>query len=172
MATFDFTNKRTLFGSDWNARRVSRRSGLHEPSGRRCGVRKTTGLAWRIGRVVEVKKTGTLWDERSKYVEGDAYYVAAFDAPILPQHEGCPYRECEGLFYGGAFWNRCRPGLSHSAKRGLPFRAAGSEAASQFAALVSGARLATEIAVRTGTGIIEAFPNAFLGVLIPGESYE
>jgi hypothetical protein len=29
------------------------------------------------------------------------------------------------LFYGGAFWNRCRPGLSHSAKRGLPFRAAG-----------------------------------------------
>jgi hypothetical protein len=39
------------------------------------------------------------------------------------------------LFYGGAFWNRCRP-------------------------------------VRTGTGIIEAFPNAFLGVLIPGESYE
>ena len=37
--------------------------------------RKTTGLAWRIGRVVEVKKTGTLWDERSKYVKGKAYML-------------------------------------------------------------------------------------------------
>jgi hypothetical protein len=29
---------------------------------------------------------------------------------------------CEHAFYGGAFWNRCRPGLSHHGRRGLASR--------------------------------------------------
>jgi hypothetical protein len=45
------------------------------------------------------------------------------------------------------------------------------QAASQFAALVSGARLVAPLAVRSGTGIIEAFPNAFLGVLLRDGDY-
>ena len=134
--------------------------------------RKTTGLAWRIGGAFGVGRTGTSWEIRKRQVPHVPYSVAAFDAPIIPQHEGCPYRECERLFYGGPFWNRCRPGLSHREKRGLPLRQAGADAASQFVALVSGSPIATEIAVRAGTGIIEAFPNAFLGVLIPDESYK
>ncbi len=136
--------------------------------------KKTTGLACRIDGTIKVAKTGTQWEERERHVAAVPYLLAAFDAPILPSHEGCPYRDCERLFYGGPFWNRCRPGLSHRENKrgGLAFREAGADAASQFAAQASGSRLATEIAVRTGTGIIEAFPNAFLGVLLPDETYK
>jgi len=133
--------------------------------------RRTTGLAWRIGDGVRVAITGTLWEQRRKDLPNVPFVLAALDAPILPEHDGCPYRDCERLFHGGAFWNRCRPGLSHREQRGLPLRLAGMQAASQFAAVVSGARLAAPLAVRPGTGIIEAFPNAFLGVLLRDGDY-
>jgi hypothetical protein len=132
----------------------------------------TTGLAWRIGNRIGAIKTGTTWQSRRDSLPiGATFSIAALDAPILPVHEAEPHRGCESIFYGGTFWNRCRPGLSHYG-RGLDLRKAGAQAASQFATVLSGTRLLRDLEVQRDSALIEAFPNAFLGVLLPEEVYE
>ena len=75
---------------------------------------KTTGLAWRVNGEIGSCRTRVSWDDRKRALPpGIAFSIAALDAPVLPEHEGRPHRGCESVFYGGAFWNRCRPGLSH-----------------------------------------------------------
>jgi hypothetical protein len=75
---------------------------------------KTTGLAWRVNGEIGSCRTKVSWDDRKRALPpGIAFSIAALDAPVLPEHEGRPHRGCESVFYGGAFWNRCRPGLSH-----------------------------------------------------------
>lgn len=132
----------------------------------------TTGLAWRVGDHIGATKTGTSWRKRREALpSGITFSIAALDAPILPKHEGQPRRGCERVFYGGAFWNRCRPGLSHHG-RGMALRSAGAETARQFATTLSGLRLVPDLEVRRDTAIVEAFPNTFLGVLLPEAAYE
>jgi predicted nuclease with RNAse H fold len=134
--------------------------------------RRTTGIAWRIGDTVGAVRAGTLWSDRQGQLpSGVTFSVAALDAPILPDHQGCPLRGCEAVFYGGAFWNRCRPGFSHHG-RGLALRKAGREAAWQFALVLDGKCIAPAVAVRTGVPIVEAFPNTFLGVLLAESAFE
>jgi hypothetical protein len=117
-------------------------------------------------------KTGTAWEKRKEALPpGITYSIAALDAPILPEHQGEPHRACESIFYGGAFWNRCRPGLSHHG-RALALRRAGAETAPQFATLLSGLRLVPELEVHRDSAIVEAFPNTFLGVLLPEAVYK
>jgi hypothetical protein len=133
---------------------------------------KTTGLAWRINGEVGYVRTGTAWMARKRSLPHDVVFsLAALDAPILPAQEGQPHRSCESVFYGGAFWNRCRPGLSHYGRSSL-LREAGADAASQFANVISGLKLKPDIAVRRECAIVEAFPNAFLGVLLPAGVYQ
>jgi hypothetical protein len=132
---------------------------------------KTTGLACRVNGEIGSCRTTVSWDDRKWALPpGIAFSIAALDAPILPEHEGRPHRGCESVFYGGAFWNRCRPGLSHYG-RTEPLRQAGHDAASQFATVVSGGCLASDLEVRRGSAIVEAFPNTFLGVLLPDVVY-
>src|SRR5438552_1806464 len=100
----------------------------------------TTGLAWRIDNEIGGTKTGTSWEKRKEALPpGISYSVAALDAPILPEHLGRPHRGCESVFYGGVFWNRCRPGLSHHG-RAMQLRTAGAVTAPQFATVLSGLR--------------------------------
>jgi hypothetical protein len=133
---------------------------------------RTTGVAWRIDDDVGTTKAGTSWKERRAALpSGITYSIAALDAPILPEHEGQPHRGCESVFYGGAFWNRCRPGLSHHG-RALALRMAGADAAMQFAEVVSGLRLSRGLDLQRTSAIVEAFPNTFLGVLLPETVYE
>ncbi len=132
-------------------------------------TKRTTGLAWRgTDGKVEVRTVGTSWDERKRSLPGSkTFSIAALDAPILPDHQGTPRRGCEAVFYGGAFWNRCRPGLSHHG-RALHLRKAGMEAAGQFAAVLGGkCCLGPGLTARQTIPIVEAFPNTFLGVLLP-----
>lgn len=133
----------------------------------------TTGLAWRIGSKVGATKTGTSWKSRSADLpSGETFSNIALDAPVLPAHDGTPYRGCESVFYGGAFWNRCRPALSHHG-RGLKLRMAGTESAVQFTLVLSGTKLVVpELEARPNSSLVEAFPNAFLGVLLPAETYD
>jgi hypothetical protein len=132
----------------------------------------TTGLAWRINNQVEATKTGTSWKMRNEALpSGITFSIVALDAPMLAEYGGQPRRGCESVFYGGTFWNRCRPGLSHHG-RGLELRRAGAESALQFATVVSGLRLAPELEVQRDCALVEAFPNCFLGVLLPEATYE
>jgi hypothetical protein len=123
--------------------------------------RKTTGLAWFTQGQIGVAVVGTSWAEReSALPSGVRFTRIALDAPLLPSEALRP-RPCEAVFYGRPFWNRCRPGLSHHG-RGLLLRNAGKVAGAQFASLLTSRHPVHDV-IRAPA--IEAFPNAFLGVL-------
>jgi len=136
-------------------------------------TRSTTGVAWRVAGEVGAIKTGTHWNERKRSLPpGVTFALVALDAPLLPDHEGMPRRGCEQFFYGGRFWNRCRPGLSHHG-RSQSLRPAGKEAAAAFAQVLDeSCCVLTDLVVRPNVPIIEAFPNTFLGVLLPEGAFE
>lgn len=122
---------------------------------------KTTGLAWRVDGQVDATVTGSAWDCRHTALPpGVLFDVAALDAPLLPPGGDTVRRRCEDIFYRGAFWNRCRPCLSHHG-RGRDLRHAGAAAGEQFSAVV-----------RPGAPMVEAFPNTFLGVLLPEPTFK
>lgn len=131
----------------------------------------TTGLAWRVNGQVGASVTGSTWEQRRAALPtGVLFDIAALDAPLVPSGEGIPRRGCEDVFYRGAFWNRCRPGLSHHG-RGLALRQAGATAAVQFAAVLRPSTLGHMAAV-PGASMVEAFPNTFLGVLLPAGTFD
>jgi hypothetical protein len=127
---------------------------------------KSTGMAWRVGGIIGACRTGSDWSVRANALPaGVTFDMAAFDAPLVPTGLGVSPRGCEAVFYRGAFWNRCRPGMSHHG-RGLDLRRAGTTAAEQFAAVV-GCKHQLMWAAVVGHAMVEAFPNTFLGVLLP-----
>lgn len=129
--------------------------------------RKTTGLAWLSGSVVEVTVTGSSWTERKRDLPaGVKFRLAALDAPIVPTPDAYNRRGCEYIFYGRAFARRCRPGLSHHG-RGLQLRHAGAQAARDFANVLSTSPPPYGPHVLADLPIVEAFPNTFMGILLP-----
>ena len=88
----------------------------------------------------------------------DAVDVIAIDAPIVPA--GTPEhlsRKCEHIFSRGKFQRRCKPGMSHVRGTGRQLRTEGRRAADQITG--------------SATRIVEAFPNTFLGVILPEEAF-
>lgn len=133
-------------------------------------TRRSTGLAWRVDGEVGTCLTGSNWSARSVALPpGVTFALAALDAPLVPKGTAIPKRGCEAVFYRGAFWNRCRPGMSHHG-RGLGLRAAGSDAAHQFSAVVQCSPGVPHRPIG-GTSMVEAFPNTFLGVLLPASAF-
>lgn len=97
--------------------------------------------------------------------------VTAIDAPVVPDLEH-GHRTVERLLSGGLFQRRCKPGASHVPGTGLELRRAGRETATQFASVTSERPLPREVPrVWSGTNLVEAFPNAFLGVCVPDDKY-
>lgn len=128
--------------------------------------RRTTGLAWFSNGGVQTTITGSSWSERERDLPaGITFRLAALDAPIVPDRGAGP-RGCEYIFYGSAFARRCRPGLSHYG-RGLGLRNAGARAAKEFAAVLVRDALPYGPSVFASLPIIEAFPNTFMGLLLP-----
>ena len=127
---------------------------------------KTTGLAWRVNGKIDGRRTGSSWEARAAALPiGVSFDLAAFDAPLVPAGPDIPRRSCEAVFYRGAFGKRCRPGMSHFGQ-GLTLRQAGSIAVQQFHPVVTNHRPPTFAAV-AGAAMVEAFPNTFMGVLLP-----
>jgi hypothetical protein len=94
--------------------------------------------------------------------------VLAIDAPVLPAGMlHYDVRSCEKAFVWGAFQRRCKPGESHVPGTGRALRRAGADTAHSLEGMVC-----TEDTQRPfprifgERNIVEAFPNAFLGVMI------
>jgi hypothetical protein len=112
------------------------------------------------------RRTPTGTDASRQIPPATTFAVIAIDGPLVPVGSADSLeRICERLFIRGAFQTRCKPGLSHHGY-GRDLRRAATETASQVSHLVSpGSR--PDRLIRDGVAIVEAFPNAFLGVLLP-----
>jgi hypothetical protein len=131
-------------------------------------TRPTTGIACLEGEQLSLVRAGTAWKSReAKIPKGFHPSVIAIDGPLLPlgadQHIR---RHVESVFIRAPFHNRCRPGLSHHGV-GLELRQASSVACAQFSRLLALSVLANGGTVCREGPVVEAFPNAFLGVLMP-----
>jgi hypothetical protein len=80
-------------------------------------------------------------------------------------------RQCEALLSVGNFQRRCKPGFSHSGQ-GLALRHAACATAGEVSHLAGGSvYVRPEQQVFSGADIVEAFPNAFLGVLLADDCF-
>lgn len=89
------------------------------------------------------------------------------DAPVLPKNDlHYEPRPVESLFMRGDFQKRCKPGASHIAGTGQSLRRSGCDTAVQFAAETVARGKVKYPRVQADQNIVEAFPNAFLGVML------
>lgn len=98
--------------------------------------------------------------------------VIAIDAPLVPADCAIDRpRLVEQIFCRGPFQKKCKPGASHVPGTGQLLRKHGALSAD---AIARAARWSTPPPFPTiidGAGVVEAFPNAFLGVAVPEETY-
>ena len=94
--------------------------------------------------------------------------MIAIDGPLVPAGtDERAKRQCESFFIRGLFQKRCKPGLSHFGS-GFALRRAARDTAEQFrhlAASVGGPHIISD------RWIVEAFPNAFIGVMLSDEAF-
>jgi hypothetical protein len=102
------------------------------------------------------------------------FSVLAIDGPVLPEGQ-LHYlpRPCEKVFVWGAFQKRCKCGESQVSGTGQALRRAGIETAHAFAAEVSSDSCGRDFPRVFGAhNVVEAFPNAFLGISLPETAFE
>jgi hypothetical protein len=120
------------------------------------------------GDRLTLERAGTSWESREARIpKGFHPSVIAIDGPLLPLGtDQIIRRHVESVFIRAPFHNRCRPGLSHHGV-GLQLRQASSDACVQFGGFIAPSVLANGDSGGREGPIVEAFPNAFLGVLMP-----
>jgi hypothetical protein len=135
--------------------------------------RRTSAVAKWSGTRLTLGRATSSWESRAGLIGGGFMtQVTAMDGPLLrvPHFEK---RACEQIFTMGLFQRRCKPGFSHIPGTGRKFREAGGESARQLADVTSGFDWSCEFPrVWAGKNLVEAFPNAFLGVVIPNQYFE
>jgi predicted nuclease with RNAse H fold len=126
--------------------------------------RKTTGIAsYRFGQPTRLHCVGSLPEDRAAVLlDRPVYDAIAIDGPIVPTAANTEQviRRCEQLLSKEPFGKRCKPGFSHFGT-GLKLR----KAATTIASEMPGYRR------HNGVRVVEAFPNAFLGVMLDDKTY-
>ncbi len=136
--------------------------------------RPTTGMAWVLNGTVEAIKTHSDWPGRQReLLASQSFDLIAIDGPLIPDGADPEIdRQCERRFLRRPFHNRCKPGLSHLGT-GRHLRRAAMETAEQVRPLIT-PNAAIRLRGPMGIGslpIVEAFPNAFLAVMLPDECF-
>jgi predicted nuclease with RNAse H fold len=134
--------------------------------------RPTSGIAYLGDEGLTVCHATANWADRQRALgtirDVD---VTAIDAPLVPEGH-TRHREVERALSRGCFQRRCKPGASHVRGTGLELRRAGRDTAEQLASLTSERPLVRDFPRVWGKrNLVEAFPNAFLGVCIDDLAY-
>ena len=134
--------------------------------------RRTSGAATIIDRHIHLSREKGGARACAPIISAGPFQVIAVDGPIVPKGSDLRRpRAVERLFASGRFQRRCKPGFSHVPGTGLQLRACAGAAAD---CLTDAATLDETSApfprVRPGS-IVEAFPNAFLGVCLEERCY-
>ena len=113
------------------------------------------------------------WASRSVVVGTQRADIAAIDAPYTTAKPD-EFRSCERVFTLGRFQGRCKPGLSHVRGTGRELRAAGWKTAQQLRPMVDRKAVGAEVKFPRieDSNIVEAFPNAYLGVCVSDDAYD
>lgn len=134
--------------------------------------RPTTGIAVLEKGELTTCHVGSDASARLEVIGSKVFDSIAIDGPLIPVEadQRCR-RVAESLLVGGDFEKRCKPGMSHSGQ-GLQLR----EAAHQTLIHLTDRAKATpelhKMPVLYPSGlIVEAFPNAFLGVMLDDRTY-
>jgi hypothetical protein len=100
------------------------------------------------------------------------YDIVAIDGPVIPEGQDIRQRRnVERVFCHGLFQRRCKPGFSHVLGTGIRLREEAGTAADLLSNSTRGSRVTAIFPhVRKGT-VVEAFPNAFLGVCLDDDVY-
>jgi hypothetical protein len=135
-------------------------------------TRSTSGVATVIGPNIQTNRVKGGAQSCAPILANGPFQVIAIDGPIVPAGgDAGLVRAVERLFASGPFQRRCKPGFSHVAGTGRQLRMAAGRAADCLAPIaIPDATAAPFPAVRPG-GIVEAFPNAFLGVCLDDQCY-
>ena len=134
--------------------------------------KKTSGVATIVGQQIDLGRRFGGADAWEPILARGPFQVIAIDGPILPAGgDACSIRAVERLFSWGLFQRRCKPGSSHVRGTGLRLRMAAGEAADGLATAATFNEMSASFPrVRRGS-IVEAFPNAFLGVCLDDPCY-
>ena len=132
--------------------------------GRTTGLCSIDPFATNPVRSVHVRTAETS-EAIDKLLLSKSPVAASIDGPLLWSKSRLrfttanQYRECERMLSGGIFQKRCKPGSTNS-PRGF--------------ALHKQATLIANFTLRKFPGILiqEAFPNAFLGVMLPDTAFQ
>lgn len=102
------------------------------------------------------------------------FAVLAIDAPVLREGElHYDPRSCEKVFVWGEFQRRCKCGESWVRGTGQALRRGGVETVHSFADVVTSSQQGPLFPRIFGQrNIVEAFPNAFLGVSLPAQVFD
>ena len=105
--------------------------------------------------------------------DGSKFDAIAIDGPILPVSAADRLKRLsESLLIGRGFNVRCKPGMSHHGF-GLDLRRAAAPIANEACLLAKPASKAFgDKQIRHSIPLVEAFPNAFLGVLLDDIDYQ
>lgn len=132
--------------------------------------RKTSGLAIIVGPNISLDRRVGGANAYQPILAAGSFQVIAIDGPIVPDKgEALSKRAVERLFASGRFQRRCKPGFSHVKGTGLELRRAAGSAADCLAAATSASPPFLGV---QSSSIVEAFPNAFLGVCLDDRCYE
>jgi hypothetical protein len=135
--------------------------------------RRSTGIAVvRDGRLIRAERLSVRERDAALRSLSDVDAIA-IDAPLLPPGTADTFpRHCERVFSRSVFQKRCKPGMSHIRGTGQLLREHGRRAAEQLLA-AQPFRPSTHPLQRVwqDAPIVEAFPNAFLGVVLPDDAY-
>ena len=132
--------------------------------------KKTNGVGiWRQDNL-QVEKRCRRENAWEPIIATGKFDVIAVDGPIIsPNADKCIRRNVERLFIMGLFQKRCKPGMSHFGQ-GLRLREEAGLAADKLHAFAPGNLDIPQI--RRNSAIVEAFPNAFLGVCLNNQTYD
>jgi hypothetical protein len=133
-------------------------------------TRRSAGIGFFDGENVELQNCFGV-DACTSLLQFGKYDIIAIDGPIVPlDHDVNKSRSAERLFCRGIFQKRCKPGMSHFPTTGMRLREEAGKAADLLIDALHNEPHSSFPVVRKGA-IIEAFPNAFLGVCLDDETY-
>ncbi len=135
--------------------------------------KKTNGVGiWRQGNL-QTEKRYCREDAWKPIITTGKFDVLAIDGPVIAlSADNGIKRNVERLFSMGLFQRRCKPGMSHFGQ-GLRLREEAILAADKLQASAPFTQSDSHVPqIRAGSAIVEAFPNAFLGVCLSNQTYD